>query len=84
MPKVIEFDVYLTETTKGAFLAATSRSPYFCVEGGSEADVIEKTKHLLKFYVANRDKSAPRPIEPLQVRTFSPKRVVSSRDLTPA
>ncbi len=76
-----EFQVYLTVTDDGTYLAATNESPHFCFEGSSEQELLATVEQALTFYYQNRGRADPAPVAPAAVRRFVPNRVIGSKEI---
>ncbi|MDA1097469.1 MAG: hypothetical protein O2967_00675 [Proteobacteria bacterium] len=73
--------IYLTETTRGTFLAATNTSPYFCLEAETEAALKEKVRALILFYDASRTARFVSPSFQINATQFIPTGTIEREEL---
>ena len=76
------------QVDNGTWLAISTRAPYFCLEGESQAEVEAKANRALDFYFGGKGKVTSRGLVPKRrtrqktLSTFSPKGKVERKNPT--
>ncbi len=83
MENVSSYEVGQLET--GAWVALSLTSPYFCLEGSTEAEVLELAQKALTFYGLEKSRWEPaRADNRKSLSTYYPKRAMTFDKCVPA